>query len=155
MDKNYVEFIIAYDFGHVFSTMALACDEAYELAQEIYLMYKKYLEETNGEDCYETLHSFCSELDFNFVKARIERKYKEAQLKAIILDDIKTYHNLNSNKMIKDYLEIEECSDTDESGLYNLIFNDNVLWFGTLGEINVIVKTMVKRIEIEGKNNES
>ena len=40
-----------------------------------------------------------------------------------------------------------EVENSKESGLYELILNGNCLWYGTLQEINAIVKTMIIRLE--------
>lgn len=65
MDKNYIKFIIAYDFAKDFEEIDLACDEAYELAEEI---ATRYLDCVDEEDrCYETLHDFCEQISFERV----------------------------------------------------------------------------------------
>ena len=42
------------------------------------------------------------------------------------------------------WLELIECSNSKESGLYQLTKNGEELWYGTLLEINAIVKTLIK-----------
>ena len=42
------------------------------------------------------------------------------------------------------WLELIECSNSKESGLYQLTKNGEELWYGTLQEINAIVKTLIK-----------
>lgn len=65
MDKNYIKFIIAYDFAERLGSMDLACDEAYGLAEEI---ATRYLDCVNEEDrCYETLHDFCEQTSFKLI----------------------------------------------------------------------------------------
>ena len=71
MDKNYIKFILAYDFGDVFEGMELACDEAFDLAEEIadrFLEYREkiYLSEYNMSE-YELLQEFCLNLSFTSV----------------------------------------------------------------------------------------
>ena len=68
MDKEYIKFILAYDFGWVFETMELACDEAFELAEEIASRYLKhreniYLSEYNMPE-YELLMEYCDSISF-------------------------------------------------------------------------------------------
>ena len=46
------------------------------------------------------------------------------------------------------WLELIECSNSKESGLYQLIKNEEELWYGTLKEINAIVKVLIKLEEI-------
>lgn len=53
----------------------------------------------------------------------------------------------NKNKMIESYMYLNECSDSEQNGLYQLILNGCELWYGTLLEINAIVKSMICRIE--------
>ena len=67
MDKNYIKFIIAYDFGWIFENMDLACDEAYELAEEIVKRYIKYTEENGIEQYYDTLYEYCEKIPFSEV----------------------------------------------------------------------------------------
>lgn len=62
MDRNYMKFIIAYDFGDVLDNMLLACDEAYELAEHIVDMYEN--EVVEEEQHYDSLYWFVKELDF-------------------------------------------------------------------------------------------
>ena len=65
MDRNYMKFIIAYDFGDVLDNMLLACDEAYELAEYIIDMFED--KTTEEERYYEYLYEFVSELDLPYV----------------------------------------------------------------------------------------
>lgn len=67
MDKNYIQFVIAYDFGSIFDRMELACDEAYDLAEEITNRYIKYTEELGIEQYYETLYEYCESIFFEEV----------------------------------------------------------------------------------------
>lgn len=64
MDKNYVKFIIAYDYEGVFSDMKLTCDEAFELAGVLYSMWVEQIE-SEDEDCYEGLIAFLERTSFN------------------------------------------------------------------------------------------
>ena len=64
-----------------------------------------------------------------------------------IEEDCKEWERLNNNgKMIDEYLCLNKCSDSEESGMYQLILNGMELWYGTLAEINAIVKTMIYRL---------
>lgn len=65
-----------------------------------------------------------------------------------IKEDIKYWEELvNKDTMIGNYLYLNECKNSKESGLYQLILNGKELWYGTLPEINAIVKTMICRLE--------
>ena len=67
-------------------------------------------------------------------------------IKDIINEDIKLWENLhNKESMIESYLYLHEFPGSKESGLYQLILNGSELWFGTLEEINAVVKSMVTR----------
>lgn len=46
-----------------------------------------------------------------------------------------------------DWLELNVCANSAETGRYQLLLNGNVLWYGTLAEINAVVKSMIRRIE--------
>lgn len=74
MDKNYIKFVIAYDFGYVFDSMNLACDEAYELSEEITNKYIKYTEENKIEQYYDTLYEYCEGISFNEVWEEMKRR---------------------------------------------------------------------------------
>jgi hypothetical protein len=39
---------------------------------------------------------------------------------------------------------LNECTNSKETGLYQLILNGYELWYGTLQEINAVVKSMIK-----------
>lgn len=74
MDKNYIKFIIAYDYGRIFEGMELACDEAFELAEEIANRYIKYTEEEEIDQHYETLCEFCNDISFSNIWEEIAPK---------------------------------------------------------------------------------
>lgn len=44
-------------------------------------------------------------------------------------------------------LYLNVCSDSEQTGLYQLILNGTELWYGTLQEINAVVKSMIAMIE--------
>ena len=68
MDKDYVKFILAYDFGDVFESMELACDEAFELAEEIVNRFFQYRNAIHlseyGLSEYELLQEYCERISF-------------------------------------------------------------------------------------------
>lgn len=66
MDKDYIKFILAYDFGEIFERMKLSCDEAYELADEIADRYHEWLKENDDMEYheYELLQYYCSNISF-------------------------------------------------------------------------------------------
>ncbi len=66
-DKNYIKFIIAYDFCGKLEEMELACDEAFELADEITNRYIKYTEENNIDQYYDSLYEYCANISFDEV----------------------------------------------------------------------------------------
>ena len=65
MDRSYIKFIIAYDFGYIFDEMELACDEAFDLAEEIACRYSKYVTENEEEEYYQSLYDYCENISFN------------------------------------------------------------------------------------------
>ncbi|MBQ2397134.1 MAG: hypothetical protein II304_08905 [Bacteroidales bacterium] len=69
-------------------------------------------------------------------------------LKNVIIEDCKLWEILNNqDKMLDSYMYLNECSNSKENGLYQLVLNGCVLWYGTLAEINAIVKSMIIRIK--------
>jgi F0F1-type ATP synthase gamma subunit len=70
MNKDYIKFIIAYDYGKIFESMELACDEAYELAEEIANRFLKHMEEVEADreyikySHYEILQEYCNSISF-------------------------------------------------------------------------------------------
>ena len=65
-----------------------------------------------------------------------------------IIEDCKYWEQLNNaDKMLDSYMYLNECKNSKESGLYQLILDGQELWYGTLAEINAVVKTMIMRIE--------
>ena len=69
----------------------------------------------------------------------------EIDLKQTIIVDCKLYEKIkNTDTIIDTYLYLNECSNSKESGLYQLILNGFELWYGTLTEINAVVKNMIK-----------
>lgn len=72
------------------------------------------------------------------------------ELLDVIKQDCELWNKLNNEgKMLQDYMCLNECSDSKENGLYQLILNGCELWYGTLPEINAIVKSMFNRMKIE------
>ena len=64
-----------------------------------------------------------------------------------IKEDCKEWERLNNaDKMLDDYMYLNECSNSKESGLYQLMLNGRELWYGTLAEINAVVKSMIYRL---------
>ena len=70
------------------------------------------------------------------------------ELKDVIMQDCKLWETMyNNGKLLHSYMYLNECENSKESGLYQLILNGYELWYGTLNEINAVVKTMIRRIE--------
>lgn len=73
---------------------------------------------------------------------------------ATINEDCKTWEQLNNSENLLDsYMYLNACADSAENGMYQLILNGSELWYGTLGEINAIVKSMVTRIKTNDNLN--
>lgn len=70
----------------------------------------------------------------------------ETSLINTITEDCKHWENLDQNKFYN-YMYLNECKNSKQNGLYQLILNGQELWYGTLAEINAVVKTMIRRIE--------
>jgi hypothetical protein len=71
VNPNYIAFILAYDYCNEFEALDLACDEAFELAEEIASRYLKhreniYLSEYNMPE-YELLMEYCDSISFREV----------------------------------------------------------------------------------------
>jgi DNA phosphorothioation-dependent restriction protein DptG len=63
----------------------------------------------------------------------------------VIKQDCKTWEQINNKRNLFDsYMYINECNDSKKNGLYQLILNGCELWYGTLQEINAVVKSMIK-----------
>ena len=77
---------------------------------------------------------------------------KEATLINTIKEDCKEWERLtNYDNMFPKYLSLCECENSKESRMYRLLLNDQELWLGTLGEINAVVKSMVRVASIYAK----
>lgn len=73
---------------------------------------------------------------------------KDWTLEETIAADCEHWEKLkNADAMLYDYLYLNKNSDSEQSGMYQLILNGKELYFGKLGEINAVVKTMIKLIE--------
>lgn len=68
------------------------------------------------------------------------------ELEKTIMADCKTYIDLVDGGFYQ-YMCLNKCHNTEENGLYQLILNGHELWYGTLEEINAIVKSMIIRIQ--------
>ena len=63
-----------------------------------------------------------------------------------IKEDCRYWEDLEKNRFYN-YMYLNECKDSKETGLYQLILNGKELWYGTLKEINAIVKAMCMMIK--------
>jgi len=71
-------------------------------------------------------------------------------LKDVIMQDCELWEQRNNkDKMIPDCLGLYEYDDSKQTGLYSLEYNCYELWFGTLREINAIVKSMLRKMDID------
>ncbi len=74
--------------------------------------------------------------------------WQEVNLVETIEEDIKYWERLvNKGKMIDQYLSLYECRDSRETGLWQLCLNGTELWYGTLEEINAVVKSMIRPLD--------
>ena len=66
----------------------------------------------------------------------------------VINEDIRLWERLNNqDKLMPSYLYLKECRNSKENGMYQLVLNGTELWYGTLKEINAVVKSMCTRLE--------
>ena len=70
MDRDYIKFILAYDYAKEFEALDLACDEAFDLADKIAYMFLKhregiYLSEYPNMSDYELLQEYCEDISFS------------------------------------------------------------------------------------------
>lgn len=71
-----------------------------------------------------------------------------------INEDCKMWERLNnSEKLLDSYMNLNVCVYSTENGLYQLILNGSELWYGTLEEINAIIKSMITRIKTNDNLN--
>ena len=72
----------------------------------------------------------------------------EISLIDTIKEDCKHWEKLNNERRVfESYMYLNECKNSKQNGLYQLILNGQELWYGTLAEINAVVKTMIIRME--------
>lgn len=93
MDKNYIKFIIAYDYADKLEELELACDEAYELAEKIADEYDEYTRENNIEQYYETLQEFCIDWFQNYSKQNTEFTKEEFCNDTDVMNDVDRFFN--------------------------------------------------------------
>lgn len=84
-----------------------------------------------------------------FTEENPEYEYKrKIDLKETIRMDCLLWEKVhNKDRAIHSYMHLHECCNSAKTGLYQLILNGGELWYGTLEEINAIVKAMITRIE--------
>jgi len=71
-------------------------------------------------------------------------------LKDVIIQDCKLWEKQNNeDKMIPDCLVLLNSNESEETGMYFLEYNGDELWFGTLQEINAVVKSMLKKMDVD------
>ena len=75
-------------------------------------------------------------------------KNKPWTLEETISADCEHWEKLNNaDAIFESYLCLNECTNSKENGMYQLILNGSELYYGTLEEINAVVKCMIKLIE--------
>lgn len=84
MTNEYIKFIIAYDCADKLEEMDLACDEAFELAEEICKLYNQYVLINNYENYYETLLEFLERISFEDIWKRMKKYHKTTIKEAMI-----------------------------------------------------------------------
>ena len=62
MDRNYLAFIIAYDYTEDLENLDLACDEGFEFALYIADSFKEFCARNCFEEYYETFQMYCNEV---------------------------------------------------------------------------------------------
>lgn len=69
-------------------------------------------------------------------------------LQIVISKDCNLWEELaNKDKLLDNYMYLNEYPNSKNTGMYQLILNGCELWYGTLAEINAIVKSMIIRIK--------
>lgn len=72
----------------------------------------------------------------------------------VVNEDCMLWMKLNNRgQSVESYMYLNECEDSKESGLYQLILDGVELWYGTLEQINAVVKSMINKYCID--NNKS
>lgn len=71
------------------------------------------------------------------------------QLIETIKEDCKLYEQLKNKDLLCPwhYMYLNECKYSKENGFYQLILNGYELHYGTLNEINAVVKSLIKLID--------
>ena len=69
---------------------------------------------------------------------------KEYTLDRVIKEDCEFFEELTGNQ---NYMYLNECASSKESGFYQLILNGYELCYGTLAGINQVVKALCKLAE--------
>lgn len=78
--------------------------------------------------------------------------YEVRKLIDVVNADCEYYVKVYNKEMLLDaYMYLQPCTNSNDSGLYQLIFNGCELWYGTLQEINAVVKSMIKLIDEKEK----
>ena len=69
-----------------------------------------------------------------------------------INQDCKYWENLkNKDMLLSNYMYLINCNNSEETGLYQLILNGYELWYGTLKEINAVVKSFITILDQKEK----
>ena len=71
---------------------------------------------------------------------------REIKLEETIREDIKTWESLKDNGFIN-YMSLVASKGVEFSDMYQLVLNGKELWYGSLQEINAVVKTMIYQLE--------
>lgn len=73
--------------------------------------------------------------------------------KNVIANDCAEWEKLkNKDEFDNDYMYLNEYNNSNQNGFYQLILNGEDFWYGTLVEINAVVKTMITLLIKERKD---
>lgn len=61
MDRNYIAFVVAYDYTEELENIDLACDEGFEFALYLADSFKDFCERNGWEETYDSLRVYCDE----------------------------------------------------------------------------------------------
>lgn len=87
MDRNYIAFIIAYDYTEDLENLDLACDEGFEFALYLADSFKEFCVRNGWEESYDSLQVYCDEvINFKAMLYNMRGYVAEPKMKKFIVN---------------------------------------------------------------------
>jgi hypothetical protein len=134
MDRNYIAFIIAYDYCAELENLDLACDEGFEFALYLADSFKDFCVRNGWEESYDSLRAYCDEaISFKAMLYNMRGYVDEPRMKKYIVNVVAHEYGFVE---IEAKTEKEACSlalESEAEGMIN--WGDSEILINSVEEV--------------------